>query len=144
MGDNLLYDQTINFEVDGESFVFDFPDVRQTLRVEAMAASLRRADDPDGVGSVDGLSPVANWLYTGSATILVLLRKTSAKWLFEQSASGEPKISIEHIPDPEKLINVYTRFLDEVERFRNDGTPDRDSSSNAVVAGSTDSTQESV
>jgi len=106
---------------DGDTYIFKIPNQRDYMRLGSTARYYRKLDDPDGIGSEEGLDPLTAILYEATAAFVVLLER-GPKWCFTENKSGEPKVNPDNFPEDAPLFDVWRAFSDELARFRTGDT----------------------
>lgn len=108
----------ITVDYNGETFVFKIPSMKDRIDIAARAADLRKEADPKGQGITLGYDPSAVLLTDTVATFMVLLKSTSAKWVYSPDDSGKPQIDLSKWQDDVPLLEVVNQFNAELEKFR--------------------------
>ena len=49
---------------------------------------------------------------------MVLLKSTTAAWVYSTDASGKPAIDLDKWPDSVPIMEVVSQFNDELDKFR--------------------------
>lgn len=116
--ENILQNElTVTYGPD--TYVFKIPSIKDRLSIAAHAAKLRKDSDPEGNGIALGYDPSAVILSDKLATFIVLLKNTSAKWVYAPAENGKPQIDIENWSDDVPVMEVIDQFNNELEIFRN-------------------------
>ena len=108
----------IIIEKDGETYTFKVPSIKDRIKIAATGADLRKESDPKGNGITLGYDPSAVLFTDTIATFMVLLKSTSAKWVYSPDAAGKPVIDLDKWPDSVPIMEVVSQFNDELDKFR--------------------------
>lgn len=107
----------------GEDYCFKIPSVRDQIKIAAVAAKLRQ-DNDSGVNGASGsqlnYDPTTVVLTSKIATLLVLLKNTTASWVYSAGAQG-PVMDIDKWPDEYLVMGVVDQFNIELDTFREAG-----------------------
>lgn len=113
----------ITIEHSGETYVFKIPSIKDRIKIAGVGADLRKEADPKGNGITLGYDPTTVMFTDTVALFMVLLKSTSAKWVYGKDASNNPKIDLDAWPDDVPFMEVVSQFNDELEKFRTKGNP---------------------
>ena len=119
---NPLTQTDITVSVLGETYQFKIPSFRDEARIGSIARFLRAQDDPEHVGSADGLDFNTFFKYEALATFPVLLQRASVDWPFSAGKDGKPVVDIDKFPDEAPIMEVYEAYLDALAMFRKNRT----------------------
>lgn len=119
---------------DGETYVFKLPSVRDDAKVGSYARYLRAQDDPEGIGSADGLDFNSFYIYQALATFHVLLRRATVDWPFSPSEKGLPVVDVNKFPESAPVMEVYDSYLKAVSEFRGKTNPRKSAGEDAVAS----------
>jgi hypothetical protein len=108
----------IIIEYEGESYVFKVPSIKDRIKIAATGADLRKEADPKGNGITLGYDPTAVLFTDTIATFMVLLKSSTAKWVYGGDVSNNPKIDLDKWPDSVPVMEVVNQFNEELDKFR--------------------------
>jgi hypothetical protein len=108
----------ITIEHGGETYVFKVPSIKDRIDIAATGADLRKKADPERNGITLGYDPGAVLFTDTIATFMVLLKSTSAKWVYAGDTSNNPKVDLDKWPDNVPVMEVVNQFNEELEKFR--------------------------
>jgi hypothetical protein len=111
---------TIGDGDDAETFYFKIPTPRDTAKLGTRAQAMRRADDPNSLGSEFGLDFASIDLYRGMALLELLLVSSTAEWVYSKDKQDNPVVDSNKFP-PEatyKIQRIYQGFIKALEEFR--------------------------
>jgi len=132
---------TLTVRVGDDDFVFRIPTPIQQIQMGIRGLALRRRFDPMGAGWETGLDDPTYMLIRGMVLLEVLLKQSSAKWVYSEApgADGRPNVAvnIDSLPPHATpiIIQVYQGFTEALATFFAGGTGDNQQSSPAPVAG---------
>lgn len=119
---NPLVQKELTVSVAGETYQFKIPSVRDEARIGSIARFLRAQDDPEHIGTAEGLDFNTFIAYQAMATMQVLLLRASTSWPFSAGKDGKPVINPDEFPDDAPVMEVYEGYLDALSIFRGEGT----------------------
>lgn len=132
---NPLTQQELTVSVLGETYQFKLPSFRDEARIGSLARFLRAQDDPEHVGSAEGLDFNTFFKYEALATFPVLLQRATVTWPYSAGKDGKPVVDIDQFPDNAPIMEVYEAYLDALAMFRKSGTGSEEPAQSAVVDG---------
>ncbi len=115
--ENVLQNQ-LTVKHENDEFVFKIPSIKDRLTIAAKAAKLRQESDPEGNAIALGYDPSAVVLSDRLATFIILLKETSASWVFTPNESGKKEINIGNWADDVPVMEVVEQFNIELDKFR--------------------------
>jgi hypothetical protein len=115
---NPLQQTELTVSVAGETYQFKMPSVRDDARIGSIARFIRAQDDPEHIGSADGLDFNTFIAYQAFATFQVLLLRATTDWPFTAGPDGKPVINPDKFPDEAPVMEVYEGYLDALATFR--------------------------
>lgn len=113
--------ETIVVSINNETYEFRIPSVRDRMKIDSYAAKLRRDNDPDGAGLVYGYTPVSLMYFDNIASFMILLKSTSAKWVYTPDDVGKPIMNIDKWAEDAPVMEVMEQFSKELIKFRERG-----------------------
>jgi hypothetical protein len=128
------------FNKETDEFTFKIPSPRDQNRVKTRALALRRQDDPTGPGWEEGLDWLTINSYRGMAAMEVLLEKASVPWAFTADSAGQMICDSSKFPRTlatEYFAEVWVRFGQELDTFRNGRIGDGQPTGDQALAGGT-------
>lgn len=132
---NPLTQQELTVSVLGETYQFKLPSFRDEARIGSLARFLRAQDDPEHVGSAEGLDFNTFFKYEALATFPVLLQRATVTWPYSAGKDGKPVVDIDQFPDDAPIMEVYEAYLDALAMFRKSRTGGEEPAQSAVVDG---------
>ena len=132
---NPLTQQELTVSVLGETYQFKIPSFRDEARIGSLARFLRAQDDPEHVGSAEGLDFNTFFKYEALATFPVLLQRATVTWPYSAGKDGKPVVDIDQFPDDAPIMEVYEAYLDALAMFRKSRTGGEEPAQSAVVDG---------
>lgn len=133
--------ETLTVKAGEDEFVFRVPTPMQQIEIGIRGLALRRRFDPTGGGWEAGLDDATYMLIRGVVILEVLLKQSSAKWVYSETAGvdGRPTVavSIDSLPPYATpiIIQVYQGFLEALATFFTAGAGNNQQPSPAPVAG---------
>ena len=103
---------------ENQEYNFKIPSVKDRLSIAALAAKLRKDNDPDKNGIMLGYDPAAVMLTDRLATFMVLLKTTSAPWVYSIDGQGHNVMDIDRWGDDVPVLEVIDQFNTELDKFR--------------------------
>ena len=128
---------TLTVEYSGETFQFKIPTIYDEMRIGARMRDIRAAIVGPGASSSDeGLDNVTLFFNRACATLDVLLKKASVRWVFSEGDSG-PVVNSANFPatKTDDVVGIYGGYQDALGTFRSGGNPDPAPVSPEAVAG---------
>ena len=124
----------------GDTFTFAIPSLHDEFRVSARVKKIRKAIDPDWDGYEQGLDGYALMGMNACATFEVLLRASSAKWVYSGGIDGKPVVDSSKFPIDrnDEVRQVGVDFQTAVQTFRAGGDTDKQAPDTEAVAGQQD------
>ena len=119
---NPLTQQELTVSVLGETYQFKIPSFRDEARIGSLARFLRAQDDPEHVGSADGLDFNTFFKYEALATFPILLQRSTATWPYSAGKDGKPIVDVDQFPNDAPIMEVYEAYLDALAMFRKNRT----------------------
>jgi len=117
-----ILDRSIVVDNDGETFEFTIPSSIHELRIGAAIRRIRREIDPlaGGPGEEYGWDMMAQLHVKAIAMFLVLLERTSAKWVYGPGLDGKPVVDWQNWPPEvvERVLEISIALDSAVQRFR--------------------------
>src|SRR5208282_2773545 len=102
-------------------YTFKVPSIKDRMDIQGKAALIRKQSDPEGTGFSLGYDPSTVMLSDKIATFMVLLKDTSAPWVYSPDVVGKPVIDIDKWPDNVPILEVVDQFNVELAKFRGTG-----------------------
>jgi len=102
----------------GETYVFKVPSIKDRIKIAATGAELRRESDPKGNGITLGYDPSAVMFTDTLAIFIVLLKSSTALWIYSKDGANNPVMDLDKWPDNVPIMEVVSQFNDELEKFR--------------------------
>jgi hypothetical protein len=106
---------------DGHEYEFKIPSVRDRTKIYAVAAKLRKDADPDGMGLAYSYNFMDTAYMESIAQFLVLIKTSSAPWVYTTDKTGKPILDIDKWPSDVPIVEVMEKFADELTKFREGG-----------------------
>ena len=132
---NPLTQTDITVSVLGETYQFKIPSFRDEARIGSIARFLRAQDDPEHVGSADGLDFNTFFKYEALATFPILLQRSTVTWPYSAGKDGKPVVDIDQFPDSAPIMEVYEAYLDALAMFLKSRTGSEEPAQSAAVDG---------
>ena len=104
------------------TYIFRIPSPMQQAKIGIVARNLRMQDDPETVGSSDGLDSYTYELYYAAATFKTMYIRGDNSWVMSPNEAGQPECIPDNWPADAPLVDVFEKYMQEVERFR-EGKP---------------------
>lgn len=135
----------IEVSVQGDSFNFKVPtlhdEIKIGLRMKAIRSRYTEAD-ADGIKdtSDEGLDGWTNMMLRACANFEVLLKTSSAKWVFSSGKDGKPFVDSANFPSDKvnQVIEAHVAFNNDLATFRKGGNPAQPPADEKAVAGQPD------
>jgi hypothetical protein len=109
----------INVSVNGNTFSFRIPSVKDKLKISALAAKLRRDNDPDGTGFAYGYDVMSMMFFDSIATFMTLYKDSDAPWVFTPNPEdNKPEMNLDKWPNDAPIVEVIEQFNTELATFR--------------------------
>jgi hypothetical protein len=118
MADDAILKDTIVVSHEGLEYEFHIPSVSDRVKIYARAAKIRKDADPDGMGLAYGYNFLDTAYIDNLAQFLVLIKTSSAPWVFTPDATGKPVLNPDKWPSDAPIVEVIEKFTEELEKFR--------------------------
>lgn len=89
MAEDEIFKEELEIKVGEDRFIFRIPTFYDEIKIGFEARQLRRELDPMGVGAPDGLDYSTFQLVQTVATMRVVLKQSSAKWVKTPTEKGD-------------------------------------------------------
>lgn len=149
---NMLKD-TIDVEVNGETYTFKIPSYMEEIKVGLRERDIRREveqelgiDARTSVGEAAGLDGATFFMIQTAAQFEVLLRRSSTSWPWSNDRTGKPIVDFKKWPNEKvaEAMAVGVAYQNAIGQFRSGGDRSDNSTGTQTVEGQSNPGDQSV